>query len=284
MRTLLTTPRRAASLGLMLLPMLAPGAVAGQEGTPPSPAAPASPPSSAAVRALPVPALPFAQGERITYRATVAKVGRVGRGSMWVEGPADVRGTAAYVLRFDFRSRVGPVGVVNTSESWLDPVRMASLRFHKHERHPLSKHDERVELYPERRRWVAESGDSAESPTDAPLDELSFMYFIRTLRLPDDTTYRFERHFDAARNPTTVRVVRRETVSTPCGEFWTVLVEMRVRDGRRYRGEGVIRINFTDDAARLPVRIQTTVPVFGAAVLTMESHKVPTSAVVAHAP
>jgi len=50
---------------------------------------------------------------------------------------------------------------------------------------------------------------------------------------------------------------------------------MRVRDPRRYRGEGVIRIHITDDRCRLPVRIQSTMPVVGTTVLTLESHTHP---------
>lgn len=69
-----------------------------------------------------------------------------------------------------------------------------------------------------------------------------------------------------------MRVVRREPLATPAGAFRTVLVEMRVRDPRRYRGEGVIRINFTDDAERLPVRIESTMPMVGTAVLLLEMH------------
>jgi hypothetical protein len=80
-----------------------------------------------------------------------------------------------------------------------------------------------------------------------------------------------DRHYDAVRNPTTVRVLGRETVTTPMGEFPTVVVEMRVRDVRRYKGEGVIRFNLSDDARRLPVRIETAAPVVGKAVLLLES-------------
>jgi hypothetical protein len=216
--------------------------------------------------------LPFAVGERLTYRARVARMGATGRGTMWIEGPVTVRGRSVYVLRFDFQAGLGPVKAVDRTESWLDPLTMASLRFHKHERHPLSKHTERVELFPERRHWEAEDGRTGESLTDAPLDELSFMYFIRTLPLTDDSTHRFNRHFEADRNPASVRVLRRETVTTTAGEFRTILVEMRVRDPRRYRGEGVIRINLSDDARRLPVRIESTMPVVGKAVLELEGH------------
>jgi hypothetical protein len=228
--------------------------------------------------------LPFLVGEHLTYKARVARIGAVGRGAMWVDGPAEVRGRMVYVLRFDFRAGVGPIKAVDHTESWLDPLAMAALRFHKHEWHPLSKHTERVELFPETRLWTADDGRAGESPTDAPLDELSFMYFIRTLPLAADSTYRFDRHFEAGRNPVIVRVIGRGTLTTPAGEFRTITLEMRVKDPRRYRGQGVIRINLSDDARRLPVRIESTMPMLGRAVLTLESHTGTQSLVAAGAP
>ena len=228
--------------------------------------------------------LPFGIGERLTYRARAARMGVTGHGAMWIEGPITVRGRRVYLLRFDFRAGLGPVKAVDETESWLDPAAMASLRFHKHERHPLSKYSERVELFPSEHRWTAEDGRSGETLTDAPLDELSFMYFIRTLPLEPDSTYRFNRHFEVGRNPASVRVVRRETVTTGAGEFPTILVEMRVKDPRRYRGEGVIRINLSDDARRLPVRIESTMPIVGNAVLALESYTAPEPQVFAATP
>ena len=215
--------------------------------------------------------LPFAIGERLTYRARVAKAGNIGSGAMWIEGPVSVRGTSTYLLRFDFSAGVGPVRAVDRTSSWLDARRMASLRFTKHERHPLAKQDQQVELFPDERRWEGAGGERGESPSAEPLDELSFMYFLRTIPLTLDSTYRFDRHFDADRNPTTVRVVRRDTVESRAGTFRTLLVEMRVRDLKHYRGEGVIRIHFSDDACRLPVRIESGMPVIGTAVLTLET-------------
>ena len=218
------------------------------------------------------PALPFSVGERLTYRIKVGKMGNVGRGSMWIEGPVDVRGTDAVLLRFDFEAGIGPVRAVDRTKSWLDLRWMRSLRFWKHERHPLSRHDESVELYPAERRYEEAGGERGESPTDSPLDELSFMYFLRTIPLEKDTTYSFNRHFSAERNPTTLRVVGTERLETAAGTFETIVVEMRVRDPRRYRGEGVIRINLTDDHCRLPVRIESAMPVVGRAIMTLEHH------------
>ena len=216
-------------------------------------------------------ALPFAVGDTLTFSARVSRFGRVGKAVMWVDGPSELRGVEAWVLHFDFSARVGPVKAEDRTESWIDARTMATLRFHKHERHPLSRHDERVELFPAEHRWQSADGTSGTSESAAPLDELSFMFFLRTLPLDVDTTFVFERHFDPARNPTIVKVVGRETVATGAGEFRVVRLEMRVRDPRRYKGEGVIRIDLTDDARRLPVRIESAMPRIGTAVLTLDS-------------
>jgi len=226
--------------------------------------------------------LPFFVGEELTYRLRVGTVGTIGQGSMKVEGPVDVRGRQTYLLRFDVRTRVGPVRVVDQTTSWLDPARMAAMRFRKHERHPLASHDEEVELFPGERRWSDAGGNTGRSPTDAPLDELSFMYFVRTLPLTPDAVYHFNRHFEIDRNPITVRVLGRETVTVGAGEFATILVEMRVRDPRRFKGEGIIRLNISDDRCRLPVRIESTMPVAGKTVLLLESHTHPQHHAVAH--
>ena len=220
--------------------------------------------------AQPAAELPFAVGERLNYRVTVGSV-RVGEGSMSVQGPEDVRGTATYVLKSEVRVRIGPVKAVDRAESWLDPERMSALRFRKRERRAFSGSDEQVELFPEEHRWQTTRGDSGESPTNMPLDELSFIYFLRTLPLVPDTTYRFARHYDRGRNPVEVRVVGRDTVHTGAGAFSTIIVEMHVRDAGRFKGDGVIRLHLTDDMCRIPVRIETSMPVIGSTVLTLDS-------------
>ena len=194
---------------------------------------------------------------------------------MWVEGPVDVRGTSTYLLRFDSRIRIALLSAVSSSSSWFDPLRGSSLRFLKHERNPLTHNDESVDLFPDQKEWKSAKGDSGLSPSSTPLDELSFMYFIRTLPMTPGAIYSFDRHFDAARNPTTVKVIRHEIIPTPMGELRVILVEMRVRDPRHFKGEGVIRIHLTDDDCRLPARIQSTMPVVGTAVLTIASQNSP---------
>jgi hypothetical protein len=214
---------------------------------------------------------PFAIGERFTYGVKVAKMGATGHGAMWIEGPEVVRGTETYVLHFDSQAGLGPFRASDKTTSWIDPQRMAAMRFSKEEHHLFSSHTDEVEIYPTQRRWTAADGTSGETPTDSPLDELSFIYFIRTLPLADDSVYVVERHFDVARNPTTIRVIGHEEVETKAGTFQTLKVEMKVKDPRHYKGEGTILFNFSDDARRIPVRIESTVPVYGKTVLTLEA-------------
>lgn len=213
--------------------------------------------------------LPFAVGERLEYVGRVRGIS--GRGSMWVDGPVLVRGISTYELHFDFTARVGPMSVTQRTVSWLDPERMAVMRFAKYERHLLARHQEDVELFPSERRWRAKDGESGESPTDAPLDELSFIYFLRTLPLESDSTLSFSRHFDAQRSPTTVRVLGHEEITTATGSVATTVVEMRVRDPEHYRGEGTIRFSISEDRCRIPVRIESTIPDAGTVVLTLAS-------------
>ena len=218
-----------------------------------------------------LPALPFAAGERLNYRVRVGVAGDVGKGSMWIEGPVDMRGTATLLLRSSFQARVGFISSFGRSDSWLDFTRMAALRYERHEKKVFSSSKEQVEMFPFERRWSSSGGQTGTTPCDHPLDELSFIYYIRTLPLGADTTYSLNRHYDPARNPVAIRVLRRETIKTPAGAFATVVVEMRVKDARRFDKEGVITLYLTDDARHIPVRIESAAPVFGTAVLTLES-------------
>ncbi len=215
-------------------------------------------------------ALPFGPGEECVYRGS-NRLGRIGTGTMSVQGPVQEGGRRTYLLRFDFSGRVGPATISDQSRSWWDPSAAASVRYTKRERSPVSSVTQDVRMDADARRWAGEDGRGGTMATAAPLDELSFIYFLRTLRLADGDTYSFTRHYEPGRNPVTVRVVRRGTTRVPAGEFQTVQVEMRVKDPGRYGGEGVINFHFTDDARRLPVRIESSVPVGGRMVLSLQS-------------
>ncbi len=214
--------------------------------------------------------VPFTVGERLFYRVSASRVGSIGHGEMSVEGPVTVRSVPVFLLRFVVTVRVGPIKGVDESQSWFDPVRVGVLRFRKTERHFVNRFTEDVELFPDEQRWREAGGASGVMASAAPLDELSFIYFLRTLEYTSDTTRRFDRHYDVRRRPTSVRFMGRATVRVAAGTFAAVVIEMRVLDPRRYHGEGVLQLHLTDDACRVPVRIESTMPLFGTTVLQLD--------------
>lgn len=216
--------------------------------------------------------LPFAPGEELIYQVQVSPFGKVGRGTLGVENPGPLRGQETYLLRFDFSAKVGFFKGSQRSRSWIDPATLSVLRFHKQEKKPLARDEsEEVEIYPEEQRWTAASGQTGRSPTAEPLDELSFLYYVRTLPLLAGAEYHVDRHFDPRRNPVVIRVVGREVIQVPAGTFSALIVEMNVRDPERYQGEGQIRMHLLDDEFRTPLRIETSLPQVGQMVLELES-------------
>lgn len=216
--------------------------------------------------------LPFAIGERLTYHVRVGRTGSTGKAVMAVTGPVDVRGVGTEVLSFDVTTRLGIMRVANRSKSWIDPRHMRALRFWKQESRPLTHSDESVEIDGADHRWTAADGTGGTTTSDAPLDELSFIYFLRTLPLTPGSTLELNRHFDPARNPTSVRVVGVDTVSIGGARIPATVLEMRVRDSERFGGSGAIELTLSDDRCHVPLRMESTMPVVGRVVLTLASY------------
>ena len=214
--------------------------------------------------------LPFGAGERLTYHVRVDKMGASGRGTMWIEGPTEVRGASTLLLRSAVEVGIGPIKAIDKTDSWFDPSRMAALKFEQRHRYLFSRRSADVDLYPDEMRWTNSTGTSGTSLTDAPLDELSFIYYIRTLALDVDSSYSLNRHYDASRNPVCISIAGRDNVRIPLGQFAVIVVELRVKDPR-FTGEGLIRLYLSDDDDRIPVRIESTLPGLGSAVFTLET-------------
>jgi hypothetical protein len=223
-------------------------------------------------------ALPFGSGERLTFRIHAAKFGTIGHAVMSVAGPEYIRGIETMLVSMDTHMGVLFMKGSDANRSWIDPSRMTSLRFEKHQRRPFSSTDDSVDIYPDLHHWsgAGTHADSGSTTGAAPLDELSFLYFLRTVSLVPDSIYSFDRHYDKRRVPSTVRFVKRELVRTPAGDFNTVELEVRVKDGVEWKDEWVVRYWISEDQCRLPVRMESAVPILGAGIMTLESAVTPT--------
>lgn len=222
--------------------------------------------------------LPFGSGERLTFGIRAARFGKIGHAVMAVTAGPYIRGIETMLVSMDTRIGVLFMKGSDANRSWIDPLRMTSLRFEKHQRRPFSSTDDSVNIFPDLHYWSGSGthADSGITTGAAPLDELSFLYFLRTISLVQDSIYSFDRHYDKRRVPSTVRFVKREFVRTPAGDFKTVELEVRVKDGVDWKDEWVVRYWISEDRCRLPVRMESAVPLLGAGVMTLESAITPT--------
>jgi hypothetical protein len=218
---------------------------------------------------VPEKGIPYRAGERLEYRAHFGRLGEIGKAVLSVEGPAPARDHSALIFDFDLRGRFGPFRIRDRTRSWVCEDTRATLRYHKDEQHPLSSRTERVEVFPDERRWMTDA-DSGATSTDVPLDELSFLYYLRTIDLEPGARLQIDSHFDRERNPVVVHVVGREQIRVPAGEMKVLHVELRVRD-RRLGGDGVLHIYFSDDSRRIPVMIESDMPMVGTVRLSLEA-------------
>ena len=203
--------------------------------------------------------LPFGPGEELVFKVQSSRFGTVGRALMRVSADT-LRGRGVYLLAFDMSAKIVLFKATDRTRSWVDAADFTTLRYTKRESSPLMKREEDVDVYPEEHRWQTAAGAFV-SETHEPLDELSFLYFIRTLPLESGAVYSFDRHFDPARNPVVVTVMSRDT--------GVVVVEMKVKDPRQSSGVGVIRLSLTDDEYRLPLQMESAMGLGGTMTMTL---------------
>jgi Protein of unknown function (DUF3108) len=204
---------------------------------------------------------PFAVGETLTYDASLGYF-PVGTATAAVTGLATERGREAFV--FAMTGEGGPPGVRVRYEltSWVGTARFASLRFHRRTLQGSRVNEERFQIVPDSGRYRVEgTGQDWTAPRDA-LDELAFLYYLRTLPLEVGRSYSLGRYFKTGFNPIQVRVTRQERRklydgrSVPC-----LAVEVRSRGS-------VMTAVFTDDERRLPVQLDLPLP-YGSVTLEL---------------
>src|SRR5690606_31380864 len=89
----------------------------------------------------------------------------------------------------------------------------------------------RYEIYPDRQVYKElVAGEGEEQPSVAnPLDDGSFLYFIRTVPLKVGQTYTFQNYFRPDRNPVVIRVLRKEQVKVPAGTFNAIVIQPSIK-------------------------------------------------------
>ena len=214
--------------------------------------------------------VPFAAGERLEYDVKFGFL-HVGHGSMQVAGIDSVRGRAAWHTVFHVAGGTLFFKVNDRLESWIDVSNLVSLRHWQELSEGRRERERHFEIMPER-GVVVEEGKAEEPTVAAPLDDGAFLYFVRTIPLEVGKTYEFERYFRPDRNPVTIRVLRREHIHVPAGEFDAIVLQPIIKTKGIFSEGGRAEVWLSDDSNRIMLQMKSRLP-FGSLNLYLTSYQ-----------
>jgi len=224
---------------------------------------------SALARTVPFPVapVPFGPGEVQRYKVQWGVFGEVGSSKLEVAGIDTVHGYPTYHLSWETRGRVKLTFVTVASvndvlQSWLDVASLMSRRFDQNQHEVKYKRHRILEFFPEQMRWQrTDKDESGELASAEPLDEVSFLFFARTLPLEPGATYTFDRYWEAKGNPVVIKVLRRDTLRIEDVEYPTIAVQPIIQTKGIFGEGGEAEVHFSDDARRLIVFIRASMSI-----------------------
>jgi hypothetical protein len=210
---------------------------------------------------------PFVVGETLQYEASLGYF-PIGTATATVVRTTRERGADAFV--FTAVGEGGPPGLRARYEmtSWAQSSRLASLRFHRKLIQGSKVDEERFQIVPDSGRYRQEGvAQDWAAPRDA-LDELAYLYYLRTIPLEVGKSFTISRYFKTGYNPVQVRVAGREAVTLFDGRTVPCLVVKLTTRG------ATVGVRLTDDARRLPVQLDLPLP-YGTVTLQLSGTAAP---------
>ena len=216
--------------------------------------------------------VPFGPGERMEYDVKFGAI-RVGNAHMEVVGLDNLRGRAAWHTAFWVQGGNFLYRVNDVYESWMDAETLSSLRFVQELEEGGKEVERRYEIYPERAAFVQTSKKppKEEKSVSQPLDDGSFLYFLRTIPLEVGQTYDFDRYFRPDRNPVRIRVLRKERIKVPAGTFNAIVVQPVIKTKGIFSENGHAEIWLSDDDRRIMLQLKSKLS-FGSLNLYLKSY------------
>jgi hypothetical protein len=214
--------------------------------------------------------VPFGVGERAEYNL---RYGILHAGVAVAEVlPFDsVRGRQAWHTVFRLRGGIIGFRINDRFESWMDVNnQLSSLRHWQDKDEGPYERELRYEIFPERREYT-EGSQPPQPSVELPLDDGSFVFFLRTMQLEVGETYKFDRYFRPDRNPVRIQVLRRERITVPAGTFNTIVVKPIIKTRGVFAENGRAEVWLADDSTRLMVQMKTHVK-FGTLTLSLRAY------------
>jgi hypothetical protein len=213
--------------------------------------------------------VPFGVGERLEFDIRFGKL-HVGTGTMEVLPLDTVRGRDAWHTMFRLSGGIPFYHVNDRYEDWFDIHTLSSLRYWQDIDEGNYEPKRHYEIFPERKEYIEDS-KPPQASVERPLDEGSFLYFLRTvpLRVGMDTS--FNDYFRAERNPVRFKVLRRETIEVPAGRFNAIVIQP-IFESKLFSEGGHAEIWLSDDDNRIMLQMKSHVR-FGSLNLYLKSYQ-----------
>lgn len=205
---------------------------------------------------------PFGPGEHLVYQVKVGIFG-VGDGHMSVHAVDTVRGNPTYRAVMGIAGSLMGLRVDDQYTTWFDLYTLQSWRYIRNVHQVNYKSFRHFEFYPDRGTWEREDNDEfGPLGSRIPLDDIAFVYYIRTLPLEVGETYTLDRYFKDDGNPVVIRVVRKDRRETEAGTFNTIVVKPIIKTDGLFGEGGDAELHFTDDDRRILVYMRSNIPRF----------------------
>jgi hypothetical protein len=202
----------------------------------------------------------FAPGEKFVYDVKFSDL-QVGQATLAIVGTDTIRGQAVVHALFAVKGGTFVYHVNDTTESWFDPRTMTSYRFWQDVNEGGRHVHRRFEIFPDTKTMQQEGKPGPEPSVADPLDDASFLYFVRTQPLVVGQSYDFNRYFKPNINPVTVHVLRRERVTVPAGTFDAIVVQPVFKTSGIFSQGGHAEVWVSDDSQRAVVQIKSQLPI-----------------------
>lgn len=210
-------------------------------------------------------------GERLVFSVRYGPI-RAGTATIGVEGVAVVDGDSCYHVvttaeSNDFFSTF--FYVRDRVESYIAMQDLRPRRFSKYLLEGNYSSEQIVDFDPQTNLAVYRDGDVVEV-LPGTHDVLSAFFDVRCRKLDVGDEVLLDCHADGKNYPLKTKVLRRERVDVPAGEFDCLVVEPVLRTPGLFQHEGNLAIWLTDDARRIPVKMSSNLPIGSISVVLTE--------------
>jgi hypothetical protein len=215
-------------------------------------------------------ALPFAMGEHHEFEVRFGRI-RAGSAQLTVAGNERVRGLDAFRFTFNVQGGIPFARVDNRMTSWSELRPFRTLRFEQDLEELGNERYRNFNVFPDEKvvRWTHREGGEEPLPSDLPLDDVSFLYYVRTLPLEVGDRYVMPHYFRESGNPVVIEVLRKDTVTVPAGRYRTIVVRPTFQTSGLFGEGGEAEVHFSDDRSRIVVKVSSRVSRIGSLHLNL---------------